>query len=104
MARLGIQTEAVELLQFLDAFETFRTERALSIESVQNDTFQKIAERQVAVIGKGPQDLQDPLFHADTGLYALHNVLLFGYHVTNVPRQISMRHAAGGFCLERSPI
>src|SRR5580658_2390990 len=85
MARTGIQTEAVELLQFLDALQAVRIERALSIESVQNDAFQKIAERQVVVVGKRPQDLQDPLFHADAGLYALDYVLFAWYQVTNVP-------------------
>jgi len=36
MARTGIQTEAVELLQFLDALQAVRIERALPLESVQN--------------------------------------------------------------------
>jgi len=94
MARTGIQTEAIELLQFLDALQAVRIERALPLESVQDDAFQQIAERQIAVVGKGPQNLQNPLFHADTGLHALDNVFVIRYHGMNVPHQKKRSYAA----------
>jgi hypothetical protein len=68
MAGVGIQVESIELFQFLYAFQTVLIEGALSIEGMQDDAFQEISERQIAVFSEGLQNLQDPLFHADAGL------------------------------------
>src|ERR1700691_3390733 len=85
MARTGIQIQAIEPLQFLDAFETVPPERGFAVESVQHDTFQQIAERQIVIVGKRLQDLQHALLHANAGLNALHDVFLIRYHITNLP-------------------
>src|ERR1039457_1888285 len=90
MAGAGIQIEAIELLQFEDALEAGLIEGALSIESVQNDAFQEIAESQVVVVGKGPQDFQQPLFQADARLYSLHQVFLIRRHSTSFWYQCTM--------------
>lgn len=51
---------------------------------MQNDPFEEIAESQIVVIGKRPQDFQEPLLHTDARLYALDHVFLIRYHSTNV--------------------
>ncbi len=58
MACGGCQIETVELFQFLDAPQAGGIERTFSIEGMQNDAFQEIAQGEVVVIGKGSQNLQ----------------------------------------------
>jgi len=45
-------------------------EGALSIERVENDALKEVTKSNVVVVGKGPQDFQEALFHADTRLDA----------------------------------
>jgi ribulose 1,5-bisphosphate synthetase/thiazole synthase len=58
---------------------------------VQNDAFQEIAESQIVIVGKGPQDLQKAFFHADAGLDAFNRMYIGRlwqacYLGTSVPR------------------
>src|ERR1700733_3802237 len=74
MTGAGVQLKAIELFQFLDSLQTGGIERAHSVESVKNYAFQEVAQSHVVVIGKSPQDFQEPLFHADSGLYSFDGV------------------------------
>ena len=74
MAGAGVKIETIEFLQFLDPLQVGGIERALSIEGMQNNAFQKIAERQVVIVGKGSQNFQEPLLHAHARLDALNVV------------------------------
>src|SRR5579859_1091813 len=81
MAGAGIQIEAIELLQFPDALQFGLMEGALSIEGMQNNAFQQVAESQIVIVGKGLQHFQEPLFHADPCLYAFDNVFSSRRHI-----------------------
>jgi hypothetical protein len=54
MACARVQIEAIKLFQFLNTLQARLTEGALSIESMENDAFQKIAKSQIMVVSKGP--------------------------------------------------
>src|SRR4030095_1210614 len=62
--------QAVELLQVLDPAEGPFAERRLSVEGMQNDPFQQIAQGDVVVLGKSFEHLEDTFFHPYSGLYA----------------------------------
>jgi hypothetical protein len=81
MARAGIQVEAVEFFQILYALEAFRAKGAFPIEGVKHNALEQIAKRHIAILTKGFKDLQDPLFHANAGLHAFNDKLLFFRHV-----------------------
>jgi hypothetical protein len=94
VARAGIQIEAVEFFQVLDAFEAARAKGALAIESVEDDALEQIAKRHIVILAECFEHFQDSRFHANAGLHALddelfvfrHDALSFpSYQCTKVP-------------------
>src|SRR5258708_27428324 len=92
MAGPGIRIEALKFFSFLDALQAGPMEGKLSIEGVQNDAFQEIPESQIAVVSKGPQNFQEPLFHAHARLYAFNDVFLIRRHVASVGTNVPWYH------------
>jgi len=86
MACTGIQIEVVEFFQFTDSLQIALIEGAFSIENVQNNALEEVAECDVVVIREGPQNFQEPLFHPDTRLNAFDDVAFFSPHGTKIPR------------------
>jgi hypothetical protein len=85
VARCGSEIQAVELFQFPDLPQTGQVEGALSFERVENDAFKEVTERQIVIAGKGAEDLQNALFHADAGLHPFDYVFVSWYQCTKVP-------------------
>ncbi len=82
MARAGIEIESVELFQGLDFMQTGGLKRAFSVEGVEDDAFEEIAESQVVVIGEGAEDFQEAFLHTDAGLHAFDKVFaIFGHRL-----------------------
>ena len=72
VAGAGIEIKIIETLQFLNAFKGGWTEWRFSVEGMQDDALQQIAQGHVMVFGEGLQDFEQALLHANAGLHALH--------------------------------
>ena len=89
MARGRIEVEFVEFLQLGDTLPAGFAERELSVEGVEHDTFEEVAQREVAIFRERFQNLEKALFDANAGLDAFDDLLSGGlrFHCgTNVPR------------------
>jgi len=86
MAGAGIEVEIVKALQLLNALEGGWAERRLSVESMEHDTFQKIAEGHIVVLGKSFQDFEQAFFHPDAGLDTFYQQFLIIDHVYQCTR------------------
>jgi len=87
VAGARIQIEIVKTLQLLNSFERSLIEWRLPIESVQNDAFEQVAQRHVVILGEGLKNLEQALFDAHAGLYALNEkfrILVHAYQCTKV--------------------
>jgi hypothetical protein len=71
MARRGAEVEVVKPFQVADTFERLAAERRFPVEGVEHDAFEEVAESEVMVLGEGFEHLEDALFDAYAGLYAL---------------------------------
>src|SRR5690242_3275047 len=71
MARIRVQFQPVKFLQSSDPFERSLAERALSVKCVKDDSFQKIAQREVMKLGQCLEHFQQALFNPHAGLDAL---------------------------------
>src|SRR5258707_97925 len=69
MAMLRGQCKSVNFPELLDLFERLPGKRRFAFNSMQHDSLNQIAEREVFQFGNRFQDFQDPLFHSDAGLY-----------------------------------
>ena len=67
----------IKLLEISDSLKRGRSERALSLEDMEDDAFEEVAEREVMVLGKRLEHFQDALFHSDARLDALNLQLMF---------------------------
>ncbi len=86
MAGTGVQLQAVKSLQLFDPFDRFLAERSLAVKGVENDSFQKVAQGQIVVLGKRFKYFEQALFNAHAGLHAFNRDLSVVGHGTNVPK------------------
>src|ERR1051325_7181499 len=77
------QVEPVHLPQLADLLPRLFPERRFSLEGMQHDAFEEIAEGDVVIFGQAFQHFEQALLHPDAGLLALDR---FRYHGTMVPR------------------
>jgi hypothetical protein len=86
MARARVEIEAVKPFEVLDAPQGFRLKRAFSVERVQDDAFEQIAQRQIVIFGERFQDFEQALLDANAGLHSLYDEFAMFCHIgTNVP-------------------
>src|SRR5439155_4083116 len=84
----GGELEPVDRLQCPDLLQGGRRERRLALESVQDDSLEQVAERQVELRRQRLQDLQQPALEAHARLGAgdlLHGRMLPSYQSTIKP-------------------
>jgi hypothetical protein len=67
----GTEIQAVHAFELGDFVESRRLERWLVLQSVQRDAFQQIAERDIQVLRKALENLQEAFFEPYTGLNTL---------------------------------
>lgn len=66
----GVKVEMVDLFQIGNEFERFVPECRLPFEGMQDDAFNKVAEREVMILGQRFHNLQNSFFNADARLDA----------------------------------
>ena len=71
----GGQIEVVDRFQLANNLEGFFAERAGSLEGMQDDALEQVAQRHLVVLGERFQDFHDPLFQAHARLDTLDEAL-----------------------------
>src|SRR5512146_3554077 len=71
VARRGTEVQTIEALQLPDPLQRRLVEGALSLEGVQHDALEQIAQGHVVVLGQRLEHLDQPLLHAHARLDAL---------------------------------
>ena len=94
MAGARIKFQSVKLPEFPDAAQRLGTERTFSIERVENDTFEKVAEGHVSIFGESLEYFQQSLLDPDAGLDALDIKEMFAhwYQCISVPQRAQQKN------------
>src|SRR5215831_6477889 len=99
----SIEIESVDLLDFGNPTHRFSPERGLSLECVEHDALQQIAEGEIVVLGERLQHFDQALLHADAGLDSLNC-----YHGTMVHKasrevnRVGFAHGLSGWPRRRT--
>ena len=75
----------IELLKISDPLQRGRAKRPFTIENMKDDALEKVAQREVVILGQCFQYFQNALFHPDASLDPFDLQLL--------PRYLSAFHA-----------
>src|SRR5205814_6449045 len=86
--------QPVDAPELGDLFSRVGRERQLSVECMEADALEQIAEREILQLRQRLQHLHEPLLHARTGLHPLDRQprarslgkRAFGYYGNNVPK------------------